>query len=939
MKFLKFNSIRNKLIFTIAIVAITAVLLTTSTFVILEILRFKTALNNELESTSRIIATHSAAALEFGDPAVANETLEPLAKNSRIAAAYILDINNNVFASYIRQDLENVFLRDIPSENVPLSNNYIAAKNPVMLSGNTIGYIYIVSDLKELRSRFIDNIFLFLLTFIIISILVLLSSLRIEGLISKPILNLAKVAKNISLNKDYTKRAEKNTDDEIGHLVESFNDMIGEIEIRDEELENRVKERTNELELEVAERTKAEKILKFKTEYEQIILELSNNFINLPPNQIDAGINNVLKQIVSFSKVDRCSIFQFDEYQTYLLCTHRWAESIEDSKIHDNEIITSSSLPVFFKKNLRGETVNFSSINDLPSNTDIEKAEFERWGIKCFTSVPIIYSNSVVGFVCFDSLQREINWPEFTLPLLSTSGEMLVNAIKRKKVSDELHESRMMLRTVMDNIPQAIFWKDINSVYLGCNNTFAKHAGKSDPSEIVGFTDHDLPWNKSESDSYLESERRIIATKYPEYRVIQTQHQDEEKELIIEVNRIPLFDSNEKIFGILGTYEDITERKIMEEELIKNQKLESLGVLAGGIAHDFNNLLTGILGSISLARMELESDNLSTKRLKDAEQASLRARDLTFQLLTFAKGGEPLKRVIDISNLIEETTVLSLRGSNVGYEFYLDDNLWPIKADEGQISQVINNIVINADQSMQDGGVVRVYANNISVDDLSPLPLTQGNYIKVEIRDSGIGIEKIHHSKIFDPYFTTKKSGHGLGLASAYSIINKHNGYINFDSVPNKGTSFYFYLPATLDKIDIHEMDNGKITKAEGYVLIMDDEAIIRDVAGEILESIGCDVELAENGFVAIEKYKEALENGKHFDAVILDLTVPGSLGGKETIRKLLELDPNVKAIVSTGYSNDPVMSDYKTYGFTDSVPKPYKASQLAEVLFRVLNN
>ncbi len=939
MKIFKFDSIRNKLVFTIAIVAIAAVLLTTATFAILEILRFRDALNTEIESTSRIIATHSAAALEFGDPQVANETLQPLGKNSRIAAAYILDKESNVFASYVRSDLKEVFSKNRLDENISMDKNYVAAKNPVSLSGENLGFIYIISDLKELKSIFIENLALLLATFIIVSLLVFLVSTRIEGLISKPILSLAKLARSISENKDYSKRAEKNTDDEIGHLVDSFNEMISEVQIRDEGLENRVKERTTELELEVAERTKAEEALKFKIEYEQIILELSNNFINLPPKKIDDGINDVLRQIGKFSDVDRCSVFQFDEDKSSLTCTHRWGVDSKNSEISADEVITSTNLPLFFKRNLDGETVRIEKLGDLPQYADIERTEFNKRGIKCLISVPMIFSDSVVGFVSFDSLERDIIWPDFALPLLSISGEMLGNAIKRKKVSDELRESRMMLRTVMDNIPEAIFWKDINSVYMGCNNTFAEYAGKEDPSDIVGLTDYDLPWSKSESDSYLESEKRIIVTGYPEYRVVQNQHQYDGNEAIIEINRIPLFDSEGKVFGILGTYEDITERKRMEEELIKNQKLESLGTLAGGIAHDFNNLLTGILGSVSLAQLELEAENLSPKRLKDVELASLRARDLTIQLLTFAKGGEPVKRVLNLAELLKETTILSLRGSNVSHRFFIEDNLLAVRADEGQISQAINNLVINADQSMQEGGEVKVYANNISVDSLSPLPIPPGQYVKVEIHDEGYGIKKQYYSKIFDPYFTTKKNGHGLGLASTHSIIKKHGGYINFDTKPDIGTNFYFYLPASFDKTDYMEDKVDNVIRGEGYVLIMDDEHIIRDVASEILKSIGYEVEVAENGFVALEKYKDSISEGKVFDVVILDLTVPGSLGGKETLEQLLDIDPKVKAIVSTGYSNDPVMSDYKSHGFIDSVPKPYKASQLAEALSRVLNN
>lgn len=944
MKLFKFDSIRNKIVFTIAIVAIVATLLTTATFAILEAVQFKDTLNTELESTSRIIATHSAAALEFGDPDVASETLKPLSGNNRIAAAYILDKDGNVFAGYVRNDLNNIFSAKVINQNIPSDKNYIVAKNPVSLSGKEIGSIYIVSDFAELRSRFTDNLLILLITFVLISFLVFLSSMRIEGLISTPILRLARVANSISLNKDYTKRADKNTDDEIGRLVDSFNEMIGEIQKRDEELESKVRERTRDLENEVKERKRAEEELKFKTEYENIIIELSNNFINLPHEKIDQGINNVLKEISVFSGAERCSVFQFDAYKTSLKCTHRWAETQEKREIKESEIINYKSLQGLLKNTQDGEIVK---INNPGSKTSLyyeDILELKNRGIKSFISVPLFYSDSILGFVSFESLSSEVEWPEFTIPLLQISGEMLVNALKRKEVLNQLKESRMMLRTVIDNIPQAIFWKNRKSVYLGCNNTFAEYAGIRDTSDIAGLTDYDLPWSKSQTESYLESEQRVIFTGYPEYRVVQSQKQHQkEAESIIEVNRIPLFDSQGSIIGILGTYEDITERKVMEEELIKNQKLESLGTLAGGIAHDFNNLLTAILGSISLAKTELSSGKLTNKRLEVIEQTSQRAKDLTFQLLTFAKGGEPLMKIVDISELLRETTMLALRGANVNYKFLIDQDLWPVRADEGQISQAVNNLVLNASQSMDniEGGTVSVFAKNVPLNESDSLPLEPGKYVKVAIEDEGCGIEQGDFTKIFDPYFTNRKEGHGLGLASTHSIIEKHGGFISFDSAVNKGSSFYFYLPA-FSGISVESENKefaGEMIKGNGHILIMDDEKIIRDVAGEILKNLGYDVELAEDGRRALEKFRQAKENGNPFDAVILDLTVPGGLGGMETLEHMKNIDAEVKAIVSSGYSNDPIMSEYKNHGFIDAVPKPYRADFLAEVLNRILSS
>jgi PAS domain S-box-containing protein len=397
---------------------------------------------------------------------------------------------------------------------------------------------------------------------------------------------------------------------------------------------------------------------------------------------------------------------------------------------------------------------------------------------------------------------------------------------------------------------------------------------------------------------------------------------------------------------VLAIVRDITEHKRMEEELLKVQKLESMGILAGGIAHDFNNLLTGILGNVSLIRMYMDpEDNKTYNRLSEAEKACLRAQDLTQQLLTFSKGGAPVKRVISIEELIKDSATFAVSGSDVRCEFYISEDLWMVEVDEGQISQVINNVVINADQAMPEGGVIRLKAKNINRGELiahssyegDGLPLKGERYVKVTIEDEGIGIPKEHLTKIFDPYFTTKQRGSGLGLAAAYSIIKKHDGYIAVESKLEVGTKFYIYLPASDKEMLVRESIGHRAVVGKGRVLVMDDEDMIRGVAGEMLNRIGYEVEFARDGTEAIELYRKAVESSRPFDVVIMDLTIPGGMGGREAIKRLLEIDPGIKAIVSSGYSNDPVMSEFSKYGFRDVIPKPYEIEGLSEVLNRVI--
>jgi len=392
------------------------------------------------------------------------------------------------------------------------------------------------------------------------------------------------------------------------------------------------------------------------------------------------------------------------------------------------------------------------------------------------------------------------------------------------------------------------------------------------------------------------------------------------------------------VVGEFGIVRDVTERQRMEEELLKAQKLESISILAGGIAHDFNNILTAVVGNISLARALYAnpSDDVF-QRLTAAEKASWRAKDLTEQLLTFSKGGAPVKKTASIIELIEESTRFVLRGSSVRCEFLIHNDLWPVEVDEGQISQVINNLVINANEAMPEGGIIQVGAENVTVEAQHALPLPDGKYVRIFVKDQGGGIPADQVQKVFDPYFTTKRKGSGLGLAVSYSIVKNHGGYITLESVSGVGTTFYIYLPASQQEILAKPTVEEKAPAGKGKVLLMDDEDAVREVTGRILSHMGYQVGFARDGAEAIALYKEAKESGQPFDVVVMDLTIPGGMGGKEAIRKLLEIDPQVKAVVSSGYHNDPIMAEFKAYGFSGVVAKPYLIEELSEVLQGIL--
>jgi len=382
---------------------------------------------------------------------------------------------------------------------------------------------------------------------------------------------------------------------------------------------------------------------------------------------------------------------------------------------------------------------------------------------------------------------------------------------------------------------------------------------------------------------------------------------------------------------------DNTDRKRLEQELLKAQKLESLGILAGGIAHDFNNLITGITANIELAKIHALQDRELADILGKAEQASLRAHDLTQQLLIFSRGGEPIKKTITIGDLIKEATGFALHGSKAGCTFSLPDGLRPVDADAGQLRQVIYNMVINADQAMLQGGMVRVNAENASLDAQNSRALPAGEYVKISIVDSGIGISRENATKIFDPYFTTKETGSGLGLATSYTIIKKHGGDIVVDSEQFRGTTFTIFLPASKQAAASADRTSSMLVPGTGRVLIMDDEEIIRDAAGRVLQASGYEVESARDGGEAVELYRSARAAGKPFAVVLLDLTVPGGIGGREALQMLLQIDPAVKAIVSSGYSHDPIMANYRDHGFLGVIAKPYRVREMSEVVSKVM--
>jgi PAS domain S-box-containing protein len=401
----------------------------------------------------------------------------------------------------------------------------------------------------------------------------------------------------------------------------------------------------------------------------------------------------------------------------------------------------------------------------------------------------------------------------------------------------------------------------------------------------------------------------------------------------------PIKDKDGRILGVVLVFRDITAELRTEQELAKVKKMESIGVLAGGLAHDFNNILAAILGNIELSLLDAGLPLKTRQTLQEAVKATQRARGLTSQLLTFAKGGDPIKESASLVEVIRDSADFVLRGSKSACRYLFADDLWLVDIDRGQISQVVQNLILNASQAMPVGGVIEVSCENLASEDSASVGLPKkGDYVMMKIKDNGIGIPEDLLDKIFDPYFSTKQQGSGLGLAISHSIVNKHDGHIMVQSTPGIGTVFTVYLPASgQGSVPAAPAEEAAGRTKNARILIMDDEAMIRDVTKALLSKMGHEVLLAEEGAGAVRIYQEAMAGKTPIDLVIMDLTIPGGMGGKEAVQKILALDPLAKVIVSSGYSHDPIMANFNDYGFCSALAKPFAFSELSKIVNQFL--
>jgi len=506
----------------------------------------------------------------------------------------------------------------------------------------------------------------------------------------------------------------------------------------------------------------------------------------------------------------------------------------------------------------------------------------------------------------------------------------LLDITERKNAERALRLREVYLTAIIENQPGLVWLKDADSRFLAVNRAFARSCGRHGPEELVGKTDFDI-WPDELAKKYRSDDTEVMNSGVPVN--VEELISDEGVQRWFETFKTPVKNPAGEIIGTTGYARDITARKLQEEALRNVQKLESLGLLAGGIAHDFNNLLSGVFGCIDLA-LTMTTERDVAEMLTSALGAMDRSRGLTQQLLTFASGGAPVKTTEYLVPFIQDSAKFALSGSGVTCEFLLSPDLWSCEVDKNQIGQVIDNIVINAQQAMPGGGTISISAANAIVDNQDgSRMLKNGHYVKISIADRGSGMSRSTLSRIFDPFFTTKDNGHGLGLATCYSIIKRHGGSIEVESEPGRGSVFHLFIPATLTSTEKKSGTDRVINKGMGTIIVMDDEEVVLYALEHMLQIMGYAVITTKNGKEAIDALRKEVTAKRNVGAMILDLTVPGGIGGQEAIAGIRAIDTNVPVYVVSGYAENPVMSTPRDYGFTASICKPFRIKELSEML------
>jgi len=536
-----------------------------------------------------------------------------------------------------------------------------------------------------------------------------------------------------------------------------------------------------------------------------------------------------------------------------------------------------------------------------------------------------------------DGEERSQEWASFPIP----SGEIVsvgVDITEKEITHEELRLGERRLRQIIDLVPHFIFAKDDQGRFILVNQAVADFY-ETKVEELVGKTDADFG-PAPQAETFLNNDREVIRSGEAQTWEEEEIFNRDGKRMVLHTTKIPFTSDQDNRKAVLGVSLDITQRKRLEQELLKSDKLESIGVLAGGIAHDFNNILAGMLGHLTLAEMQTKKNEKLSAKLGKIRGGIERAKHLTQQLLTFSRGGEPVRQPLGLGKLLREAVEFAMSGAQATFNLNVPEDLSCVLGEAGQLSQVISNLAINAVQAMPEGGRFSVEAANVTLAENEIPGLEPGNYVQIKAKDEGEGIPAEVLSSIFDPFFTTKTRGSGLGLAVAYSIIRNHHGLITADSPPDGGAVFTIYIPATPgEAVRDEALKNQTPAGGTGRILIVDDEEDIRDALKEMLEHLGYAPNCAADGRRGLTLYREALKKNQRFRAVILDLTMPGGWSGEKTAAEIRKLDPTACLISTSGYSNNSVLANHREHGFDGALSKPYSLGQLAGTLAQAIEN
>ena len=702
-----------------------------------------------------------------------------------------------------------------------------------------------------------------------------------------------------------------------------------------DELEKLVEERTRDLQ-HVNRQLTAEIEERKQSQEEQALSQLRLSSLWNIASMVDADFQtlcgHILTEITAMTRSEY-GFYGMISDDNRLIHNFSWSENVmNDCQVKNFPLEIHLSGSGLISEAIRKKKILM--INDYDGLSDSAKIPEGHVRIHNVLLVPIAFQHRIITLVAVAN--KHGDYTDSDVRQIEAFATNVQTIIERQRAMESLVQSEEKYRVLIENTNDLVVRVDRHGIISFVNHMSERFYGVS-PRQCVG--------------------RQFFEFVHPKdidrFQTVMTQAiENHETGFTYEnrqVNRhgsifdifwtVTLYDDEQgRFFGTSAIGRDVTAYKKMHEEFSKINKLKATGVFAGGIAHDFNNLLYIILGNIDLVKEQIVSGGRLYSLLTEAETAVFRARDLTQKFITFSSGGEPIKSVANLTELIEEVSGIVFSGTNIHCDRHYEASLWPVEIDTAQIRQVLANVMENARDAMASGGTIQIKVANTTADiekETRHVDMPDGTYVSVIISDTGAGISTEDFEHIFDPYFSTKhrgaKKGMGLGLSIVHSVVQKHHGHLHVASMPNRGTDFHIYLPSLAPKAAQGETAFSPLKDRIQRILLMDDEAQIRTLSQKILKKLGYDVVVSAHGSEAIDLYLKAMNAERPFDLVVLDLTIRGGMGGVETFHELRKIDPGVQAIIVSGYGEDPVMSNYSDYGFVASLTKPISMSQFKE--------